>query len=150
MNPELVDANGVKTKHEFEVLNGGTQIEVSFREDQKTKETPPNEIIKIRKVPIRDMQSLARAWGQEDKEIPVYTQRSTEWTQTLTDESWEAVMEEGRRLNEAPFGRWFARQTKALEAMNQSSAVKAAIQQALLKADENNPTNRLSLNPSNG
>jgi hypothetical protein len=124
---EVNRVNGTDAKREFEILNDGSQVEVTYISGLK-------EVVKIRKVPIRDMQSLARAWGQEDKEIPVYTQRPAEWAQTLIDESWEAVMEEGRRLNADPFGRWFSRQTKALEVMGKTSAVSKIVEQAMLQA----------------
>ena len=119
--------NGHDAKREFEILAGGVTVEVTYISGLK-------ETIKVRKVPIRDMQSLAMAWGQEHKEIPVYTQRPSEWIETLADESWELIMEEGRRLNAGPFERWFLRATKALEVQGRTPAVKAVIDEALNQA----------------
>jgi hypothetical protein len=63
------------------------------------------------------MDRLARAWEKEAEEIAVYTDRDVKWTETLSDDSWEEIITTGRRLNEAPFARWFDRKRKALDAL---------------------------------
>lgn len=98
--------------NEIEILMGGREITVAHADGR-------TETIKVRKVPIRHLDRLGRAWGKEAEEVAVYADRKPEWVDTLTDESFEQIIEIGRELNEVPFAKWFKRQEKALEAIGQ-------------------------------
>jgi len=101
---------------EFETLNDGSLIEISLQ-DQSVQ------TVKVRKVPLREMPLLGTAWAREARELLIYCRTSEgkpfdeTWLDKLTDEAWEALMKEGRRLNFTRFQNYFARQRQAYLAM---------------------------------
>ncbi len=75
------------------------------------------ERVKVRKVPLREMDLLAAAWGRQPAEIAVYCDKPAEWVEKLSDDGWLAIMREGRRLNKSPFKEWFGFQNEAMSAL---------------------------------
>lgn len=101
----------------IEALADGTMMSVMLRKEDGSHEKVT---VKVRKVPMRLMFLLINAWSKEAEEIAVYCDRPLGWVNQLADESWDAVMEEGRRLNFSRFERSFARQQQAIAAMKLS------------------------------
>jgi len=111
--PATVPKNGAS---EFETLNDGTLIEVTLQDTSV-------QTVKVRKVPLREMPVLGAAWAREARELLIYCRTPSgaefenTWLDQLTDEAWEALMKEGRRLNFTRFQNYFARQRQAYLAM---------------------------------
>lgn len=95
------------------MLNDGTKIPVTFR-DGKTDR------VKVRKIPICDMDDLGRSFGKNVAEAACYLDRDEAFVKTLDDDSFAAVFEEGRRLNFTSFRKWWAWQEQTLQALGQS------------------------------
>jgi len=113
-------------QREFETLIGGTDVKVQF-------EDGTDELVKVRKIPLREMSLLAAVWANEEKEIAVYVRRQdgkvdAAWLDRIDETSWELLMREGRRINFTRFTAYFARQQQAMEAMGQlgTQAMEAA------------------------
>lgn len=113
----------------YAILNDGEELTVTHVDGR-------TETVKVRKVPIREMRLLGEAWGKEDKEVAVYTGKTDDWVKTLTDESFEAVVERGKELNFLSFKRWFKRQERTLEALGQTTdtVIRTAVKSALEKS----------------
>lgn len=104
---------------ELENIIDGVKVPVTYR--RKTQEEPPRtEEILVRKIPICDLDPLGRAFGSYPKEVAVYAERDEAWAKTLTDESFVAVLEEGRRLNFHKLEKWFGWQDATVKAINSS------------------------------
>jgi hypothetical protein len=111
MNPEL---KLPETPQEIaEVLADGVNLRVEFS-DQNVAPT----IVKVRKVARRDFPIMAdailNAVADETAEAAFYCDRTPAWAESLSDESFEAVMREGRRLNFTRFSAWFGRRQDVL------------------------------------
>lgn len=98
---------------ESELLNDGTKVPVTFRDGTTGK-------VKVRKIPICDMDDFGRAFGRNVAEVACVTESDEAFAKTLNDESFVAVFEEGRRLNFPSFKKWWAWQEQTLEALGQS------------------------------
>jgi hypothetical protein len=111
------------------ILAGGKQVDVAYL-DGKT------ETALVRKIPIRELHELGKAWGKEGEEIDLYCDKPEGWSATLTDESYEQVIETGRELNAGPFERWYARQQQALKmaGINLQDVVEKAASSVLQKS----------------
>jgi hypothetical protein len=83
-------------KQNLEILKGGCNVPVET-EDGATTE------LFVRKVPLRQMDSLGRAWGKIEEEFEVYTGKKPE---EFTSESVLSAVQEGRRLNFTCFEKW--------------------------------------------
>lgn len=119
-------------KSELEMLMDGTNMTVSFKTtepDQKAQ----TERVKVRKIPICDMDELGKGFGNFKKEVAVYCNKAIEWVERLDDESFSAVMSEGRRLNFTSFQKWFQWQQDTLAAMGQGSALEPILKATLAK-----------------
>lgn len=116
----------------LEILDGGTSIEVRLRIQPGSNEAD-HENVKVLKVSMRDLPKLAAAWGKEPREIAVYTGRPDAWIDRLTEESWEQILQEGRRLNFLTFKRFFARNQEALDAISglSNERIRTAVETAL-------------------
>lgn len=104
-----------RPQQEFETLNGGAQVPVKLEDGEE-------EMVLCRKLPIREMAALGQAWTKEVSEMKLYVRRNggevtNEWLDKLTDESWAALIKEGRRVNFLRFSAFFERQRLALTAM---------------------------------
>jgi hypothetical protein len=125
-------------KQNWEILYGGADLEVN-RVVTVPNAVPPEkletETVKVRKVPLRKMQDLAKAWGSIEKEMPIYVDRPADWFDSLTDESALAIIQEGRRLNEKTFAAWLRLQTQAAETITgEKIDVAAKVNQAMAQA----------------
>ncbi len=96
----------------LETLLDGREVEVVHV--AKPGESPLRELVRVRKVPLRQMQRLAEVWCQPEKEVPFYVGRDAAWLETITDESFERVMDTGRELNLPFFEKWLHWQRQAV------------------------------------
>lgn len=120
----------------YEVLADGTNIKVAYENGR------PPEIIKVKKISRDNFALLADAiLGDIQAEYPeaaCYCGRDVEWARSLTEESFEAVMQEGRRLNFTRFNAWFARRQAVIGMSGiqepMLKKVQETVEQALKKA----------------
>lgn len=126
MTPNVV-ADGAKLS-EFEILADGSMVTVKF-----AAENTQDEVVKVWKLGMADMPILANAMGNEASEIAVVTKKPVAWVQGLSDDSFETLIEEGRRLNFTRFSRYWKRQTDLLKAMGQGAAMENAVTKAVEK-----------------
>jgi hypothetical protein len=109
-----------------ETLYDGTDLQVSLLDG--TQRT-----VKVRKISRRDLAAFANCFGDEEREAAFYLGCSTHGpedaglVEQLTEESFDAVMQEGHRLNFTRFSRWFVRQHQRLQVMGESGAVQTAL-----------------------
>lgn len=94
----------------FETLMGGTQLEVNFRNG--TSDT-----VLVRQLAVKLFPELLQAAGDEPRLVELYCEKQPGWSDTLTNESFEAVILEGQRVNADFFGRWLARQRDRMRAI---------------------------------
>ena len=109
---------------DFETLLDGKQVELHYLDGT-------SEFVLIRKIGIRKLSVLAQVWGNEPKEIALYAGKNEAWVETLTDESFETAIEEGRLLNTKAFAKWFRRQAQTMEALGQSPMIKELTEKIL-------------------
>lgn len=105
-----------KPQRDFETLNDGAHATVMFSNSDDI------EGVKVRKLPIRRMSELGMVWGREEQEIALYVERhegkvDSAWLESLTDESWNTLIEEGRRVNFTRFAAYLKRHKQAMKAM---------------------------------
>jgi hypothetical protein len=117
-------------KEVAETLQDGCQIQVQHLDGS-------TEWIKVRRIPrnefVQYAQTLATVADETD-ECAFLAGKTAEWINTLTDDSFEAVMQEGRRLNFSRFEPWWHRQVAKLNlAKIDAPAIKAAVERALRK-----------------
>ena len=108
-----------------ELLYDGADLVVAF-EDGRAPET-----VKVRKIPRKDFQQLATRWLSEEGECAFYLDRDPSFAEALTEESFDAVMQEGRRLNFTRFSNWLRRQMQKMDLMTLDAATGAAMKQAM-------------------
>ena len=105
-------------KSSIEILLDGNEITV-------TKQNKEVELVHVRKISMRHIQRVGRAIGKgEAEEIELYTEKPPEWVDSLTDESFEAALKEGRRLNFTQGVGWLLRQNQFMSLMSDSPEVK--------------------------
>jgi len=113
--------------------------------------------VTIRRVPLRSMDQLLRAQGDDTATARIYLGDEAERVDQLTDESLMDVLEKGDEINAPLFERWFAR-TKA-KARRMGVDMDAEVQQALESAkssltssdaDSTNDTSLTAASPSSG
>ena len=131
MNPTNVIQMPVTAKEVAETLADGTQIPVTYQDGR-------TEITKIRRVPRNEFvpyaSAIMDAVTDERPECAFYANKPVEWTDEITDESFDAVMQEGRRLNFTRWAAWFARRQETLRLAQVSHpALKAAAEAAVAK-----------------
>ena len=111
----------------------GETIMVSFQDSSR-----PSESVLVRKVPRHELNSIAvavmEAKGDEVCEASVYVDRPIEWIQSLSDESFDAVMQEGRRLNWARFSAWFQRASEVVSLAKIQAPLMAGLRQVIDEA----------------
>lgn len=95
-----------KTKEELITIMGGVELEVSFRNNGQ------NETVKVRQIPISQIQKFVMALTNEAEAIELYCDKPKGWADTLTIESANAVADKGQELNIPFFAAWFQRQMK--------------------------------------
>lgn len=116
---------------DYVLIYDGTDLPVKFRPKAPGQPPPPEEVIKVRKCPAFDIAKLASKWGKELEEVAFYAGHNTDWAKTLDDDSYEAVLEEGRRLNSPSVTKYFARAKGTLAALGQSETLDRAIAKAV-------------------
>lgn len=117
---------------EFEILSDGSMMTVRFKPNAKG-ESPLDQVVKVWKLGMAEMPILGAAMGNEVREIMVVTKTNEAWVQSVDDDSFEALIEEGRRLNFTRFSRYWKRQTDLLKAMGQGGVVEHAVNRAMEK-----------------
>jgi hypothetical protein len=105
---------------QVEKLVDGAEIEVSRQNGAGIVK----ESILIRKIPIRKLGQMGQVYGQEPLEVSLYTDKDEAWMESLTDDSFEAVLQEGRRLNRPSFDRWLQRQRENVKLMVAAGIIK--------------------------
>ena len=96
----------------LETLQGYGSLLVSFADPSR-----PSETVFIRQLPLREMEALLGAQGDEMLLAQVYTGKDAAWVDSLSAASQEAVVSEGDRINADFFGRWFRRRLERQESM---------------------------------
>jgi hypothetical protein len=91
-----------------ETLFGGTMLQV-------TKTDGTYECVKVLQLPVRQFNALLTVQDDECKLVELYTGKPEGWADTLSVESFEAIITEGERVNADPFGRWFKRRLDRME-----------------------------------
>jgi hypothetical protein len=67
------------------------------------------ETVALRQLPLKEMEALLAAQGDETKLACLYTGRPESWFDGVSPEGQELIVQEGDRLNADFFGRWFRR-----------------------------------------
>lgn len=117
-------------KGELETILDGSFLDLRFIQDGVEK----TERIKCRKISIQKMDVLGKVWGRMQLEVACYIDRPVEFVESLTDQSFEAAMSEGRRLNFPSFKTWFGWQTETAQALGNSDLMKSAMSLAVSEA----------------
>jgi hypothetical protein len=125
-----MDANTITPDRHFEILADGSMIAVTFRGDETGKPVREREIVKVKKMGMADMPLLAEVITAEAKEIALLTGKDEAWVKDLDDDSFEALIEEGRRLNFTRFSKFWKRRMDLLTAMGQKGVLDAAMRKA--------------------
>lgn len=117
-----------------EALYDGADLTVTHQDGRR-------ESVKVRKIPRNAMAAYALVIDEsavdETAECLMYvTGRDRAWADSLSDESFSAVIEEGQRLNFTCFTAWFRRRTKLLALGNEGAEAVAAANR-LLAANPN-------------
>jgi hypothetical protein len=87
---------------------GGKDVEVKLGNGS-------SESVFVRQLPIKLMTQLLAALEDEPKMIELFCDRPAGWSDSLTPESFEALVSEGERINADFFGRWLQRRLKRQE-----------------------------------
>jgi hypothetical protein len=95
-----------KQVQELITIAGGVEMEVSFQNNGSS------ERVKIRQIPISQLQNFILTMGNEAAAIELYCDKPKGWADTLTMESASAVADKGQELNLPFFAAWFRRQMK--------------------------------------
>jgi hypothetical protein len=109
---------------EQEVMDGGRMVTVRSA-------TGEEEAVLIRLIPRRLMEIYVQQYGKEASEAYLYTDKSNDWLEKLDDNSFDAVLRVGRKIN---FSRWRAsveRSKDQLQQMGNTQAVRALMAQFL-------------------
>jgi len=101
-----------------EALAGGVEITV-IKRDKSTEQ------VKVKQLPVSQMSKYVLALQDEEKIVALVTGKDAKWVESLSNESFERIVEEGDRLNEYFFGRWLTRRRKVAEkiAINEQPAL---------------------------
>ncbi len=94
-----------------EALFGGVDLTV-------TKLDKSTEVVKVRQLPARLMSRYAAAVQDETEQVRLFTDKDVKWVESLTDESFVAIINEGQRMAEPFFVDWLARQRKLAVVIN--------------------------------
>jgi hypothetical protein len=139
------DQMPASAERHFEILNDGTEIGVHLTKHPNEVMTTINgvevpaagiERVKVRKVALRDIQKLSEVLGNEISEIMVMTGKEQAWVESLDDDSFEALIEEGRRLNFSRCSKWLKRRMDLLKAMGQGTVFDRAVETAVQKVSD--------------
>lgn len=74
-----------------------------------------SECVKVRKIPRKDFAQYASLMSDEESECGFYVEdKDSDWANSLSDESFDAVLEKGQHLNFPRFISWYERQSKKM------------------------------------
>ncbi len=107
-----------KEKSNWEILYGGTDMEVQIQDEAKQEVT--NALVKVLKIPLKSMEKIGAAFGKLHEESAVYLggdAAAKALVDSLTEFSLLAVVQEGRRLNLKSFEAWFQYNKQTVELM---------------------------------
>lgn len=76
------------------------------------------ETVKILQLPIRRFPEFARGLADEPFLVELLCGKPAGWSDTLTRESFTAIVEEGTKINMDFFPQWQERQNKAADILN--------------------------------
>jgi hypothetical protein len=85
-----------------ETLFGGAELEVDLVAGGTEK-------VFVRQIPIRLMPQMMAYLENENRLVELFCDRPKGWSDSITVESFEKVVQEGERLNTDFFVRWFQR-----------------------------------------
>ena len=85
-----------------DTLLGGVEIEVNLVAGGTEK-------VFVRQIPVRLMRQMLAYLEDENRLIELFCDRPKGWSDSITVESFEKVVQEGERLNTDFFVRWFQR-----------------------------------------
>lgn len=117
---------------ELENLIDGKVIDVKKTDGSTEK-------MRVRKIPIFDMEPLGRTFGKYVGEAALYLGTDEKFVRTLTEDSFGTVIEEGRKINFPSFKRWWGWQEQTLDGLGERENQDALISRVvdnLRKADQ--------------
>ncbi len=85
------------------------------------KRDGPSEPIKIKQLPVRSLPAYRMALNNEVELVKLVTGKDDAFIDSLSNESFERIVEIGEELNRDFFGRWLARQKKREDVLPKSS-----------------------------
>lgn len=120
-------------KERWEILYGGVDVTVyAVVSDAPNKGRVEESTVKVRKLPLGELQHLGAAMTSPTAEAVLYTGRKLEQVETWDSESVLEVVTQGRRLNAKSFKAWFEIQKQNAELMGID--MKDVVNQAIAKA----------------
>jgi hypothetical protein len=136
MKQEIKEKPAGISESEFEILNGGCYRDLQFFVPPAPNAVPQTPTLEtrrtlIKKISIRDMALLGKAWGTQPREAAVFLDQTPDVVATLTDDSFITVIEEGRRLNFTALSKWLNWQSETLKALGGSSQFDEIIAEAM-------------------
>ncbi len=99
-------------------LNGGQMLTVNFEPPTPDAPNPEPQQIKVRQIPVRDYETGFQFIDDEVALVGFLCGRDKAWALTLTPESFELVLVNGRRVNEKGFFHFCQRRTERAEKQN--------------------------------
>lgn len=107
-----------------ETLFGGLEMEADLAAGGAEK-------VFIRQIPIRQMPRMLAALEDENRLVELFCDKPEGWSDTLTVESFEKIINEGERLNADFFSRWvqrrLTRQEKVMPGITEKLARNAGL-----------------------
>jgi len=117
---------------------GGAEIEITYRDGGK-------ETVKVRQIPVRHMDKYLLAIDNEPVAVELFCGKPAGWSDSLTEESFNAIAEKGQDINLPFFGPWLRRRMKRIEVMKpgfaatMESVIKSAIESASQSRGSSSP-----------
>src|SRR5688572_11114890 len=80
-----------------------------------TKRDGSSETVQILQLPIKQFPAYSKVLTDEPALVDLLTGKPKGWSETLTNESFEQIVQEGKKLNADFFERWLRRQFETQE-----------------------------------
>lgn len=110
------------------IVVGGVEVEVKYLDDR-------TERVKVRQLAVKSMDRYLEVFGNEAEAIALFCERDQAWVESLTPESFDAIIEKIEELNLPLFRNWYRRLMARSEIMN-PGLVKQAQETAAAAVDE--------------